>query len=225
MRTITEWQKAAYACAREHGFHDCRVCGADMCSTPGVNCPACNGTGLAPMTPTRIGARLAAIHSEIAEAYQCVARGRMELYWLAPDGTSMPPQPGEFSALQGASYTAFLRSQGCKPEGFGIELADVFLRLCALAEALGVQLWPTNDSTIYDTSSTEQVASNLNRLHELLSYDETASGDRYRVELSLSTVYHRLWTIAYSHHIDLLAMAELKHAYNLTRPRMHGKVL
>ncbi len=71
-----------------------------------------DGTEYDPLDPERIAARLALIHGEVSEALEECARGRMDLW----------------------------HSEGGKPEGFGVELADVFLRLVDLAESTGVNL-------------------------------------------------------------------------------------
>lgn len=67
------------------------------------------------LDPTRIASRIALIHGELSEALEEVSRGRMELYHTAAGGS-------------------------LKPEGFGIELADVFLRLVDLAHSCGIDL-------------------------------------------------------------------------------------
>jgi NTP pyrophosphatase (non-canonical NTP hydrolase) len=233
MRTIAEWQKLSYANARDKGFHDCKACPAGFVrqwelsyreGRPEVSneefdgtvdlvmaCQACNGTGLAPLTPTRIGARLAAIHAEIAEAYECVARGRMELYFCDKHGTFQDEAP----------YSG--RTRAAKPEGFGIELADVFLRLCDFAESLGFELQKcaVEPCEEFEPSNPEHVAAALNDMHTMCS--EIRANDPE--ELALTDVFYQLINLSAALEIDLLAMAELKHAYNLTRPRMNGKIL
>ena len=77
------------------------------------------------LNPTRIASRIALIHGELSEALEEVSRGRMELYYSDPRyGVTNP--------------TAKHACQ--KPEGFGIELADVFLRLVDLAHSCGIDL-------------------------------------------------------------------------------------
>lgn len=71
-----------------------------------------DGSPVDPLDPERIASRLANIHAELSEALDAVAHGQMAFY-LGPDG---------------------------KPEGFGVELADVFIRLCDLAESVGVDI-------------------------------------------------------------------------------------
>lgn len=97
-----------------------------------------------PDTIDTVPAKLALIHAEVSEALEEFRKGNMELYYE------------EF----GGGFDAHILSK--KPEGFGIELADVVIRVADLASHLG---------------------------------------------------------------IDLTEMVAIKTAYNLTRPKMHGKLL
>lgn len=58
-----------------------------------------------------IGEILALIHSEVSEALEEYRQDKMNLYW-----------------------------NSTKPEGFGVELADVIIRVCDLAYAKGIDL-------------------------------------------------------------------------------------
>jgi NTP pyrophosphatase (non-canonical NTP hydrolase) len=79
------------------------------------------------MEPERIASRIALITSELSEALEEVGRGRMELYFKDADNLQ---DRNEYLTNNGA----------LKPEGFGIELADVFLRLVDLAYSTGIDL-------------------------------------------------------------------------------------
>jgi hypothetical protein len=224
-RTIKQWQEDAYACARSKGFHDCKTCDGEGDNGFLQNCPTCNGTGLAPLTPTRIGARLAAVHAEISEAYECVARGRMGVYFERKDGACVVTHGDD------KNYWAELLERGFKPEGFGIELADVFLRLCDLAESLGVQILenePVGGITAQSVDTAEKLAAELNTLHYVLADWTNEPADtsvEQRWGSALTATMLCLRRLATACNVDLLAMAELKHAWNLTRPLMHGKIL
>lgn len=202
-RTTAEWQKLAYECARSKGFHDCRECaGLGYKNGKTDLCCACDGTGLAPMTPTRIGAMLALIHREISEATECVARGRMELRWEAA-----VPMPFE---IEGGDFHREIFAKGWRPEGFGIELADVFLRLCDLAESLGVKMGDQPPFSVRVLNTPEQMANALNDLHghvACVSHDEP-----FEVQRVLNGVRE----LAACAGVDLFDMAELKHAYDLS---------
>lgn len=76
--------------------------------------------GESPRDPRVIATKLALIHGELFEALEEIRAGRSDLYYNAPPGS--PPGPRD------------------KPEGFGIELADVALRLFDLAGSLGIDL-------------------------------------------------------------------------------------
>lgn len=213
MRTIKEWQRDAHALAVEKGWHS-RECTEPFNDMGG--CSLCGGTGRVPVdphSPTRIAACLERIHAEISEAGECNARGRMELGWI--DGFGWH--------IAGAALAPHW-DLAVKPEGFPIELADVFLRLCDLAESQGVRdLHYTQDYPNTDISSDpEHIASELTHLHRRVS---NVPHNGY-VRDALQGVLTQLGFICAITGVDLLAMAELKHTYNKTRPLRHGgKVL
>lgn len=199
-RTVREWQREAYTLAVSKGFH---------------------GQG-DPTAPLRVATRLALIHCEISEAVECVARGRTATYWQWPDGATT--NHGLTNSLSSEQRTyairAFISERG-KPEGLGIELADVFLRLADFAESLGLVLLECSPVALYqklDSSNPEHVAAALNDLHVVVSDIDPSQPERS----DLQVVHLGLVSIAYELGIDLYAMAEIKHAYNLTRPIMHG---
>lgn len=219
-RTIKEWQEAAHAHAVAKGFHS-RICPECDTRPQGQvsDCTTCGGRGyqdVDPFSDTRIGSRLALIHCEISEAAECVARERMALYWVCPKVSR-----GNRLEVTTMDTDRYLRA-GWKPEGFGIELADVFLRLCDFAESLGLSMdacSPTSDES-FDSSNPEHIACALAELHDTVA---AACG---HVSYAAQYVLQHLTDIAAGCGVDLLAMAEIKHAYNLTRPIMHGgKVL
>lgn len=229
MKTIKEWQKAAYELAVAKGFHDCRACegtgGAENPTGLGkTRCPICAGTGRAdPHKPARIASRLALIHCEISEAVECVARGNMKLMFENPVNGDMSDEVmlkyNEEMSIQDAL------ADGYKPEGFPVELADVFLRVCDLAESLGLEL---RDDSVLDGDKSqvaagadpESTAAGLCMLHDALPCAYEC--DDARFERELGDALSLLSWIAAAHRIDLLAMAELKHEYNKTRPIRHG---
>ena len=67
---------------------------------------------LAIITPTRVLSLMALIHSEISEAVECARKEDMELRF----------------------------TEKGKPEGFGSELADAFIRICDVSEQMGIDL-------------------------------------------------------------------------------------
>jgi len=66
---------------------------------------------------SNIPTKLALIHEEISEALQAYRESNMHFYFEGGPGAGLG-----------------------KPEGFGIELADAIIRICDLAEALGINL-------------------------------------------------------------------------------------
>jgi hypothetical protein len=112
---------------------------------------------------------------------------------------------------------------GLKPEGFGVELADVFLRLCDFAEALQFTI-PIDRVCYVSSPSPEELACELSLLHALVS-DYRFGSPAFATDWS-GRILAKLRSIATSVDLDLFAMAELKHEYNKTRPIRHGgKVL
>lgn len=67
---------------------------------------------LGKLTPTRLLAMLALVHSEVSEATECIREGKMALTF----------------------------GDKAKPEGFPSELADIIIRVMDMAEALGLDL-------------------------------------------------------------------------------------
>lgn len=239
---IKVWQLAAYENAVSKGFHNCKTCGGDGsapdCIIGGTSpCLECNGTGLCPpSTYARIGARLALIHCEISEAVECLARNKCELHWLTNVHGGW--HEDVHSTLTDAEKSFSTRH---KPEGLGIELADVFLRLCDLAQSLGLlMVLPTLTPDNRRMPNPEELACELNNLHThvsriapgnlKLAYEigdaQCADGWTEAAEDQLNRVLRALFEVSAMAGVDLMTMAELKHAYNLTRPIMHGgKVL
>jgi hypothetical protein len=165
------------------------------------------------LSPTRIGSRLALIHREISEATDCVCTRQMSVYWVDADDV--------VHDYEGAELLGF------KPEGFPIELADVFLRLCDFAESMGIQMDEPSAEASYAFSvdNPESVAFELNELHNSLSACQW-SGPGHQIDgYVLSGCLSHLFAIAAATGVDLLAMAEIKHEHNKTRPHKHGKVL
>lgn len=150
------------------------------------------------LSPTFIGSRLALIHREISEATECVCTGDMDLFWVDR-----------------------------KPEGFPIELADVFIRLCDFAECVGVQMDEPDPKTFWEFTldSPEAITCELNSLHMSLAAVTCVDPDARIDGYALSGFLGHLFYLARATNVDLLAMAELKHSYNITRPQKHGKVL
>lgn len=81
--TIKQLQFDSFICAEQHGWHE----------------------------TVHISEKLAAIHSEVSEAFEDFRDDMMDLYWEEP-----------------------------KPCGFGIELADILIRVADLAQCLNIDL-------------------------------------------------------------------------------------
>lgn len=207
-RSIAEWQKASFELARKRGEHDQRCTGAAELHTCVSTCcdgpPDFTGAAVDHKSPTRIASRLALIHLSISRAVECAAKGEMGVYWV-------DPRTLEQHVLKAAKAPLSFEPQGWKPIGFPIALADVFLRLCELAEGLGVELRHVDRKFAAPCSlcaEPEELLSELAALHERVSCCKYACDGS-----SLSGVLRKLWTLAARADVDLLAMAELKYAY------------
>lgn len=213
-RSIPQWQRAAHELARAKGehTHPCPHCeGDDHYKMRGMAlCHVCDGAGRIEVdnkSPVRIASRLALIHLAISRAVECVVAGEMELGWsntkhaYMRDAVARNFWKEEFEALR-------LREKW-QPQGFSIALADVFLRLCDLAESLGIELNLEREviPPRPDPSSEGSLA-RLGYLHEVLA---TKALD---LRGALNSALSELQLVSDIHNVDLFAMAELKHAYN-----------
>lgn len=189
-RTVLEWQKASYDLAAEKGWHE----NSD------------------PLSVTRIGSRIALIHAEISEALECVRQGQMGLIWVG--ATAMP-----FEHDSDASDEQRIEL-GWKPEGFAIELADVFLRWADFSYTIGakVQYDFSKPPSFTPITEPEVVGYKIAQLHE-------AAAGLWNAANHYAFV-HRLHQLALATGVDLMAAVETKHLYNKTRSQRHGgKVL
>lgn len=109
--TIRELQKASYACAQDHGF---------------FAHPYEAGS-------SDIDRDLLLIAGEVVEAQNELRNGR------TPTEIYIPGFRSQWHYDSPAIVTA-MASEGVKPEGFPIELADAALRVMNLAEHLGIDL-------------------------------------------------------------------------------------
>ena len=121
IEAIRALQKRAHDNAKAKGFYDCKTCGGTGGGEEGgytvPRCGECAGTG----TQSRnVPEAIALIHSELSEA--------LEFYRNRNDG----------HVLSKIFYSGTRESS--KPDGFMVELADVFIRLLDLSEYVGGDL-------------------------------------------------------------------------------------
>jgi hypothetical protein len=120
--------------------------------------------------------------------------------------------------------TWFNHDRGGKPEGFFIEIADAAVRLMDYAGYRGLK-WDLSDEQyvmwgevelprgFHDQRPPEQLDAIVAILH-----DSGQFSDDTLVWLGLSACF----AIAQAHGRELFPCIELKHAYNQTRPYLHG---
>lgn len=224
-RSIADWQRLAHALARERGEHS-RACvgrkGTDAKPDCGPYCGLCNGSGRVDVdhkSPTRIASRLALIHLAISRAVECVEEGEMELYYCDPivgcsNGTYVvgPKRPVDLCHGPGEP----------EPKGFPIALADVFLRLCDLAESVGVVLadFPGDSFPVPQAFTQEELLTALKGLHGAV-----ARCDEHRLPAGptntndLNSLLYELQGFAAATSVDMFAAAELKYTYEKGRAK------
>lgn len=200
------WQKAAHEYAVQGGWYD----------------------GVDPKDPAFIASRLERIHSEISEAGDCVANGKTSLYFRKTTEEEIYSSPSDRDLVSWVG-------EGFKPEGFPIELADVFLRLCDFAESIGLDFdaSPDRDVTVVsglmNPFQPREISACLGALHarvaEISLRLEDYGNTNCLSRRDLASTMCQLCELADATGVDLDAMATLKYEYNLTRPRMHGKAI
>ncbi len=135
-----------------------------------------------------------------------------------------------FSAWRNGEPDEYVDDDG-KPQGVWVELADVVIRIGDLFGALEAELHDETDeyknfyddirSTILDGPS-EKFSEFTATLHNVISHADMAKSNSDAIpELLVAVIY--IFTRADLASIDLDAIIERKHAYNVTRPYKHGK--
>lgn len=145
--------------------------------------------------PEMIGTRLAMIMCEIAEAIECVSRGQMKVAYVGMQA---------------------------KPEGFPIELADVFLRLADFAYTSDVPFPTVVQVRRSNVPWYNPRVKAANLAHFMAGFGTKVCTAGCLTPGTLRAALECLFEFAALEGFDLLAMAELKHAYNTTRTLRHG---
>ncbi len=142
------------------------------------------------------------LHAEISEAWEEWRAGRMELWWSHREQSGMSQADiGSAFYMSGHKRVEY----GWKPEGFWVEIADLMIRTADAMGAWGSVLFG-GTWKIDDDVQPEAIA----ELHSLV------------VECELSDILSYCMAFAKYHNIDILALCELKMAYNATRSHRHG---
>jgi hypothetical protein len=209
VKTLPEWQQAAHALFAELGEYWCTACGGigdeTMVNAAGDSpeqqtCRTCHGTGRRELTPTFIAARLALIHLEISRAVECVLKGELKFDWHAD--LRMP------FLIDVGDSPAQIMAKCWKPAGFPPVLATVFLRMCDLAEALGIAglRFSQERRNARRLTSVDDILTEMNTLHMLISQVLP----RVHSKSSIQGVLNQLGQICAYTGVEMEAMASLK---------------
>jgi hypothetical protein len=148
-------------------------------------------------------------HAEISEAWEEYRCGRMQLWWSSPNGADV--SNGTWP------NTAFV-SNDAKPEGFWIEIADLCIRL---ADTMGAYGWKAESLKLAPSQSLPLLIHGLHTFVCDLTYADVPDW-HMSAEVQANVIIAVCLSAAAVNNIDLLALCELKMAYNATRSIRHG---
>ena len=134
-------------------------------------------------------------HSEISEAFEEYRMGKMATYY-----TETP--------------------QGCKPEGFWVEIADLCIRIGDLMGRMG-WVQKRNFARLPRHFQSSQFLFSLHRQVADLIEDGNWNF-RGNTRDRLTRILETCLLIAERHDVELWEIIDLKHQYNETRPYRHG---
>lgn len=138
--------------------------------------------------------KISLIHSEISEADEARELGHLDTF-LGEDG---------------------------KPEGVPAEIADVAIRAFDLAEALGMPICAKIAEI--GTPRIPGLETEILRLHRYASrvLEGYRADNHTTMHIELATLVRACATMGELHGFDLGKEIEQKHAFNMTRPHLHG---
>jgi hypothetical protein len=159
------------------------------------------------------------LHAEVSEAWEEWRAGRMDT-WYSHEGI-------EVASCGDIDAPANVESGCWKPEGFWVEIADLCIRLLDTVGACGWELETPCDWTAKTwegtpipsiVSSAHGSISNMTGIAAVLG----GTAWSYRAEGVATDLLEGCLAFAELHGVDLLALIDLKHAYNQTRAYRHG---
>lgn len=158
--------------------------------------------------------------AEISESWEEYRAGRMDTWWRGHDDMMNAGHDGLMYHVDGTPF---------KPEGFFVELADLCIRLADTMGAYGWRYQPLPQSDI-DQASRHQwdLPQLILTLHVCVGClgigddGQIGGGWETGAARTASGVINLCLVATEYHGVDMLALCELKMAYNATRSHRHG---
>ena len=149
-------------------------------------------------------------HAEISEAWEEYRAGRMETWYKRGTLTLTSEEAKDSMYGRGPAYC------GWKPEGFWVEIADLCIRL---ADTMGAMEWRFGAEASGMVGDAAVLCASLHS-----SASRMLSGREWMRNSDVEAAYmiRMCKDSAGLFGVDLLAVCELKMAYNATRPHRHG---
>ena len=169
---------------------------------------------------------ISGVNGEVAEFAEAFEKGKVAELQKYKDKVAMLDSYSEYGALKDHWFNDLMKDTQ------GDELADIAIRLCTLAECLGVIIqrehFKNQDQVLNISLDERNVYMMINRLYELVSHVQTPlvvaseySGHFHHI--NISNCLYAVELISEYLGVSLEYHIVEKMRYNLGRPRLHGK--
>lgn len=164
----------------------------------------------------------ACFHAEVSEAWEEYRSGRPILdICIDHEEVQGPFIDADEKCSECWEMTMNEAEKGGKPTGFFVELADLCIRIADATEVWKMRLKLEDE---FLSNQPETVPALMRLLHTYISDAWNMHDDRDEAETNLGLVVDHCFAFAKRHKVDLFAVVDLKHEYNKTRARKHGKI-
>lgn len=152
-------------------------------------------------------------HAEVSEAWEEWRVGRINLWWSHESGASLHAGDSGYDNAHERTIT-----NGWKPEGFWVEIADLCIRL---GDTMGAYGWT---GELFELAAITSLPLLIHRLHTYVTDLTAADVPDWHMSASAQANIILSTCVSSAGHfgVDLLALCELKITYNETRPIRHG---